>query len=87
MTESFEINALRKRSEAGTITPAGTAWLIGYEHGGNHANYVDAYGGERMDEPSEDRRPGTVPEEDFAFYAAGWMQGVEDWEREQRDEV
>lgn len=84
MTESYEINALRTRSQEGTITPQGEAWLIGYETGQTHAIYVDAYGGDMDSEPES--APGRIAEDDATLYVAGYMQGVEDWKNEQHED-
>lgn len=49
---------------------------VGHTHGVDHANYVDAYGGDLHATPEPPGQFADVP----AYYLAGYADGVEDFE-------
>lgn len=59
--------------------------LLGESRGFDHANYVDAYGGEIGEEPTD--MPGWVEADEtlVMWFRDGWTRGVERFEREQEE--
>lgn len=74
--ESFTYNALCKRQQAGTITPAGAAWLVGYERARQHAVYAQAYG--LGDNDLALMPPKEMPDDLVGYFTSGAMQATED---------